>query len=252
MGNLILSIFFLTSRFVIFKYFDVYKIDTLKAISINYLVACGIGFYNSDVQPIFEFVTGTSWFLFSVLLFVSIFFVIVKASHQNRFSVASNVGKMSVVIPVLVGVIVYKKSSNFLKTTGIVIALLSVYLTSVKDNQPTSEGGLVLPILLFLGSGIIDSTLEYVERNYVSDSSVSIFSGTTFTFAALIGSVILIYKMIKNKESFRVKNFVAGIVLGIPNYFLIKALQYKDFESSTLFTLNNVGIVVISTVIVFI
>lgn len=46
---------------------------------------------------------------------------------------------------------------------------------------------------------------------------------------------------------------MAGIVLGIPNYysifFLIKALQNKNFESSELFTFNNVGVVILSTVV---
>ena len=41
--------------------------------------------------------------------------------------------------------------------------------------------------------------------------------------------------------------------MGIPNYysivFLIKALQIKGIESSTLFTINNVGIVVASTIV---
>ena len=49
------------------------------------------------------------------------------------------------------------------------------------------------------------------------------------------------------------KNLIAGIILGVPNYysilFLIKALQIKGFESSTLFTINNVGIVVVSTIV---
>ncbi|MGY8910183.1 MAG: EamA/RhaT family transporter, partial [Flavobacteriales bacterium] len=43
------------------------------------------------------------------------------------------------------------------------------------------------------------------------------------------------------------------IALGIPNYFsivfLIKALQTEGFESSTLFTINNVGTVILSTLV---
>lgn len=46
---------------------------------------------------------------------------------------------------------------------------------------------------------------------------------------------------------------MGGIVLGIPNYFsiyfLVMALRNPDFESSTLFTLNNVAIVTLSTLL---
>ena len=44
---------------------------------------------------------------------------------------------------------------------------------------------------------------------------------------------------------------MGGILLGVPNYFsivyLLKALSTDGMESSTAFTLNNVGIVILST-----
>ena len=74
-----------------------------------------------------------------------------------------------------------------------------------------------------------------------------------FGIAALFGFVILLLKALKKRSSFGTRNIVAGIVLGVPNYFsilfLIKALQNKNFESSTLFTINNVAIVIVSTLV---
>ncbi len=47
------------------------------------------------------------------------------------------------------------------------------------------------------------------------------------------------------------KNVLGGIALGIPNfgsiYFLVLALRTNGMESSTIFPLNNVAIVMIST-----
>ena len=49
------------------------------------------------------------------------------------------------------------------------------------------------------------------------------------------------------------KSIYGGIALGIVNYysiyFLLKALQYEGTESSTIFTVNNVAIVMLSTLI---
>jgi len=42
--HLLLSIFFSTGLFVIFKYFGIYKVDILKAIFVNYIVAFIVGF----------------------------------------------------------------------------------------------------------------------------------------------------------------------------------------------------------------
>ena len=254
---LILSILISTSLFVIFKYFDVYKIDTLKAIVVNYLVAFSFGFVLAEIDlPITE-ISNQKWFsgaIFLGMLFVSIFFVMALTAQRNGVSVVSVAGKMSVVIPVVFGVVLYDESLSAIKIIGIILAVVAVYLASVKDDlEKHKKAGLLLPVILFLGSGTIDTTLKYVEKNFVAENEVSIFSGSLFGFAAFFGLIILLIKTIKKPEPFGLKNVIAGIVLGIPNYysivFLIKALQIKDIESSTLFTINNVGIVVASTII---
>lgn len=254
---LLLSILFSTGLFVIFKYFGIYKVYVLKAIFINYIVAFIIGFSFAERDFSIVEIPNQPWFLGAICLgalFVSIFFIMAMTAQKNGVSVASVAGKMSVVIPVFFGVFLYNESVTFLKIFGIIIALIAVYLASVKEDKSDSKNaGLLFPILLFLGSGAIDTALKYVEVTYVPKEDVSLFSGSLFGIAATFAFVILFIKAIKKREAFEVKNIIAGIVLGIPNYFsiicLIKALQTEDFESSTLFTINNVGIVIISTII---
>ena len=251
---LLLSILFSTGLFVIFKYFGIYKIDTLKAIFVNYIVAFAMGIGLAEGTVSLTELPQQSWFfgaLFLGALFVSIFFVMATTAQRNGVSVASVAGKMSVVVPVLFGTFLYNESVAFLKVIGILIALIAVYLASVKDEKNTKSGGMLFPVLLFFGSGIIDTTLKYVEVNFVPKEDVSLFSGSLFGIAAVFAAIILFIQQIRKKSSFGVKNIIAGFVLGVPNYFsiifLIKALQNEDFESSVLFTVNNVGIVILST-----
>ena len=251
-----LSILFSTGLFVIFKYFGVYKVDVLKAIFINYIVAFSMGFLLAERQIPINEIYLEPWFPGSLVLgalFVSIFFVMAMTAQRNGVSVTSIAGKMSVVIPVLFGVFLYNESVTFLKILGIIIALVAVYLSSVKEDKSENTGTLLFPVLLFLGSGAIDTILKYVQVNHVADEDVSIFSGSLFGIAAIFAVLILAIKSIKKREAFGFKNVIAGIILGVPNYysivFLIKALQNKNFESSTLFTINNVAIVIVSTLV---
>lgn len=253
---LLLSILFSTGLFVIFKYFGVYKVDVLKAIFINYIVAFSMGFLLAERQIPINEIYLEPWFPGSLVLgalFVSIFFVMAMTAQRNGVSVTSIAGKMSVVIPVLFGVFLYNESVTFLKILGIIIALVAVYLSSVKEDKSENTGTLLFPVLLFLGSGTIDTILKYVQVNHVAGEDVSIFSGSLFGIAAIFAVLILAIKSIKKREAFGVKNVIAGIILGVPNYysivFLIKALQNKNFESSTLFTINNVAIVIVSTLV---
>ena len=252
---LFFSILISTTLLVIFKYFGIYKIDVLKAIFINYIVAFTIGFSLAEIEFPIQEIPQQPWFLGAVFLgalFVAIFFVMAMTAQRNGVSAASVAGKMSVVIPVFFGVFLYQESVTFLKISGILIALIAVYLASVKEEKVASKNaGLLFPILLFLGSGAIDTTLKYVETMYVPKKDVALFSGCIFAIAATFAFFILLVKALKKREPFGLKNIIAGFALGIPNYFsivfLIKALQTEGFESSTLFTINNVGIVILST-----
>ena len=254
---LLLSILFSTGLFVIFKYFGIYKVDVLKAIFVNYIVAFIMGFALTESSFTFSEIPNQPWFIGATCLgalFVSIFFVMAMTAQRNGVSVTSVAGKMSVVIPVFFGVFLYNESVTVLKIAGIIIALIAVYLASVKEKSTASKNaGLLFPVLLFLGSGAIDTILKFVESNYVPKNDVSIFSGSLFGIAAIFAALVLIFKSIKKREAFGFKNLIAGIVLGIPNYFsivfLIKALQTPGFESSTLFTINNVAIVIVSTIV---
>lgn len=254
---LVLSILFSTLIFVIFKYFDIYKINTLQAIVVNYIVAFTLGMFSANAFGKIPIIPQQSWFYGALLLgglFVSVFFVMAQTSQKNGVSVASVAGKMSVILPIVFGIVLYKESITVFKIVGIILALMAVYLSSIKKKEENNpKAGFLLPVLLFFGSGIIDTTLKFVQDSYVSENEVSFFSGSLFGIAGILGILILVAKHILAKEKIAIKNIVAGFVLGIPNYysiiFLIKALQIKSIESSSLFTINNVGVVVVSTLV---
>ncbi len=255
MVYLVLSVLFSSGLFVVFKLLDLYKIDTLQAIVINYVIAFLVGFYTSNVSIEITKISDQPWFygaLFLGFLFISIFFVMALTAQKNGLSVASVAGKMSVVIPIVFGIIVYNESVGFVKITGILLALIAVYLSSAKsDKTPVKFKDLLFPLLLFLGSGTIDTSLKFVEKNYVSKEAVPIFLATIFGTAFITGFVFLLIKLLSKTVTFQFKSIIGGVVLGIINYysmaFLLKALQTKGMESSTLFTINNVAIVIFTT-----
>lgn len=232
------------------------KVHTLYAIIVNYLIAFCTGLVLYGAFPSVSVVYETSWFWGTVALgvfFILIFNLMAKTSQVAGVSVASVATKMSLAIPVLIGVIWYKESLSGLQVLGILLALLSVYLASVKDDMTQGIGkSLLLPAMVFLGSGIIDSSMKYFEEFHLTSNEVPLFSALIFGFAALTGLLFIGFTFSK-RPKFQIKDLVGGIVLGIPNYFsiyfLIRALENKAFGSASIFTMNNVGIVVCSTLL---
>lgn len=254
---LALSVSATTLIFIIFKLFAKYKVDTLQAIIVNYVVACisGIIAYSKPVD--LTNIVKEGWFYGAMVLgiiFISVFNLMAITTQRNGLSVAAVATKMSLVIPIVFGIIAYHESTGIVKIIGIIIALVAVYLTSVKSSEgaPLTKKNLIFPLLVFIGSGIIDASLKFLETHYVAELDVPIFSSTVFGFAAIVGIIILLYKAITGTLKITFKNIIAGIGLGIPNYFsiyfLIKALRHDGMDSSTVFTINNVAILLVSTI----
>jgi len=161
--------------------------------------------------------------------------------------------KMSVVIPIVFGLVYYKDSLGIYKFIGILLALIAVYLASVKkkDGLAIQPRNLIFPVLVFLGSGIIDTSIKFLEHSFVAKNDVPLFSATIFFAAFVIGILVLLVQKLRHKFTFQWRNIAGGIALGIPNYFsiyfLVQALRSGLFESSGIFTVNNVAIVMFST-----
>ncbi|MFC4632458.1 EamA family transporter [Dokdonia ponticola] len=255
---LLLSIASSCVIFVVFKLFARFKVNTLQAIVFNYLTASTLGVLLYEGPFTTSSIPQQDWFSSAValgFLFILIFNLMAITTQRSGLSVVSVATKMSVVIPILFGIFYYKESLGVLKASGIIIALIAVYLASVtsKEGIPFKKTNLIFPALVFLGSGIIDTSIKYIEEKYLSEGDLPIFLTTVFGTAGIVGLLIIGSQLLRKRFTFKVKNILAGICLGIPNYgsmyFLVKALRNDAFDSSTIFTINNVGIVMISTLI---
>jgi drug/metabolite transporter (DMT)-like permease len=251
---LLLSILFSTLLVVIFKLFDKYRIHTFQAIVFNYITAACLGFSFTEFDISISEITHRNWFLNALLigiLFISLFYVIALTTQQISVSVASIANKMSVIIPVCASFYLYNDAITISKIIGIVLALIGVFLSSVKDNQNNINLKAYLwPILLFFGSGFLDSYMKYTQHYYLSNDDTIYFIPVLFSIAAITGFFILFWQIALRPSIFNWRSIPSGIILGICNYasiyFLLKSLQIPKMESSVLFSLNNVGIVIAS------
>ena len=252
---LLLSVLSSSVIFVIFKLYNRFKINTLQAIIFNYFFAFASGMLIDQRVPVPR-IFSEPWFLGTVILgfmFIAVFYLAALTTQRSGLSVVSVATKMSVAIPVFFGIILYNESTGIIKITGIILALAAVYLTSIKKKEGITiqKRNLIFPLLVFFGSGIIDTTIKFLETSYVAEADVAIFSSTIFAIAGCVGVSILIIQAFMGKLKLSFKNVLGGIALGIPNfgsiYFLVLALRTDGMESSTIFPLNNVAIVMIST-----
>lgn len=247
--------------YLVFKLLGKFKIQTLPALVVNYITACIIG-YTTNAQSIaWNGFLQKNWFYGSVvmgMLFILVFMLMANTTQKLGISVVSVASKMSVAIPVIFVIWYYQEPINTLQMIGIGLALIAVVLVSLRKKAAVQLGiiSILLPLLVFFGSGVIESGLKFLEQEYVQPTEIGQFSMTVFFFAACFGGV---YWLVKTKmittssHPSSWKEIAGGIALGIPNYFSIffflSALKSEFLPSSLLFVINNISIVLLSTLL---
>lgn len=254
---LILSVASSSLIFVIFKLFRKFDIDTFQAIIFNYFTAfiIGISLYGNAWKP--EFLESTDWMVASVicgLLFILLFFIMGRSSQLNGVATTSVAVKMSMAASLIGMILVFSTPLNALNALGILLAILGVFLVSYSKSEKVNASWML--IVLFLGSGFLDFTLYFVQHNVLGEMPSSIFSAFGLGTAGVFGSVILIYQIVTKRQKFQFKNVVAGVILGIPNYFsiylLLLSYHVTGWNEVTVLSITNVSVVITSALLGFV
>lgn len=261
MVELVLCIVACSLLVIGFKIFDKLKVSSLQAIVMNYGVAGFIGAI-TEPQTITIFTKVNEWWFINgcVLgaVFMINFYVMSLSTVKIGASVTSVASKMSLVITVIFGFIYFGEPATIVKIIGIFLALVSVFLIVQLNADKIDKRFVLLPIILFLGGGFIDISLNFNQVVHLKNGGSGLFSTVVFTAAFLTGCIFLGFQIVKKREKLALKNIIAGIILGIVNwfsiYFLLLTLKDPRWDSSTVYTIVNIGIllmVVLTGVMVF-
>ena len=270
MFSILISVLATTWIFILFKLFPKYGVNTFQAIVINYLTACVCGtslYGNTLTKTAFE---HTSWIPFVFLcgiLFISLFYLMGLSSQRNGMSITSVAVKMSMAISMGLMIFIYQEEITWMKVAGIILSILGVIIMSQSEKKMEndsnllstsnarslrlSKGASLILIAIFLGCGLLDVVLNYVQSFHLQHLSTSLFSAFGLGMAGVFGGIILLINILRKKETFEKKSIIAGILLGIPNYFsiyyLIQSYSSTSWSDSTVLAVLNVATVITST-----
>lgn len=243
-----------TLLLVIFRIFERYEIDSFQAIVVNYFTAfiCGISIYAADIQP--AILTNLTWIPFigvSAILFISLFIIMAISAQKNGIASTSVAVKMSMALSMLGMILIYKEAISFLKISGVLLALLGVFLLAGANKGTNKNSASFMLVILFFGSGLLDLHLNYAQKVALSNLSPPLFTAFGFGLTGCIGLVVYIIQGIRSSyKPVRAKNIIAGVTLGIPNfysiYFILKSYRTLNWQDSSVLAVANVSIVILS------
>ena len=258
MIEITLTIVTFSLMLIIFKYFEIFKVNNLQAIIVNYITAGALALVadgsvltnNFSITNLFQ-PTFIYYALIIGVLFIITFNLIAFGTQKIGIAITTVSNKMSMIIPVLIGLFVFKEDKNFLKLIGIVLAILAIFFSCSKNGKLSFDKKyLPVIILVFIGQGIADSTLIWAQEFAIYASNNNVFFATTFFTAAFSGTLFMMIQ--QRKITVTLRSLLWGVILGIPNYFtlyfFVEALSAGVFESSQVFPIVNMGVIVLTAV----
>lgn len=258
------SIIFSSWLTLSFKVVEKFGINNLQVIVFNYFTCVITGSIVNGNFPINSSTPGERWFSWALvmgIIFVLLFNLVAATAQKLGVAVASVAYKLSLVVPFIFSVYLYNEKNTILKTIGIVAALVAVIFTCYKPStgsKPDSSKFLIwlLPAILFIGSGLLDTMIKYVEQSFLDGENNDYYLITAFLVAATVGGITLAILVATKKQKLSWKAIVGGIAIGVPNYFsiwcLMRVLKLYGANSSAIIPINNMGIVLFSAVVAFI
>jgi drug/metabolite transporter (DMT)-like permease len=265
----LLAVLFTVALYLIMGAYPRYKVDSFHAIVINYYACVITGLVLTPDLSVFREVQwetqGTLLTLALGSLFVTAFMLIGLTAQKVSVTATSLAGNMSLVIPVLFGLFVFRnnnKDFTALNYGGLLVALIALALGAIQNSgqkkSQSSGPALVsdhtlwlLPILTFCAAGTNNTLINYLSVKYYLPGQTTIFMIIACTGAIIIGTVILLYKIIIGKERLMLRSIVGGFILGVPNflslYFLLLALASFGNSAAFVFPIYNILTMLVSS-----
>lgn len=251
MFNLLLAIIFSAMIPVLMKYAHNRHLADEVILTFNYFIAVSV----SIVFTLFKLDTYSDLFSDSRSLFILIavgivtglmyygaFYFYQKSVRDNGVSLSIAVGKMGIVIPMILSLILWHEIPEALQWVGIVMSMLAIAIINIKPNDFKGAEIKTSLLLFFIIGGLGDFFNKLFEVNVGAKYS-DLFLVVVFA-TALIASL---YNTIKHKNINKL-SVVFGIAVGIPNmltaFFLISALGMMN--ATVVFPLYSGGAIMLS------
>lgn len=242
---------------VSFKIFERFNVSTPHAIVINYIVAFALGYLYQPYN--FQNILSADWIYLSTIsgiILSVLFFIYALSIKYFGISITALSGKMSILIPIIVGFVLLGDQILAHRIIGIIMIFPALYLLLYENDKHTKSNKtkyLIFPILLFLFAGSNDSVFKIADTYYLLGDISNVYMYLTNAFAisfviAII--VILIQKPSINKNQY-LKTGIAGIELGILNwystFFFLRAIRLLPI--SIFIPLYNICLVLMSVLL---
>lgn len=262
-----LSVLLTVSLYLLMRAFPRYGVQSLHAVLFNYFSCVAMGLMLSEGGGALTNISWTSTGTLATLalggVFVVSFLLIGQTTQRAGVTTASLASNLSLVIPVLFGLFIFKNTNKvftIFNYLGLLLAVISVALSAVKKEsgaEARANNGLIwgLPILLFFVTGTSNTLINYVSSTFYKSDQAALLTTIACTGSVVCGMAVLGFRMAVYAEKVHFRSILGGLLLGVFNflsfYFLLLTLQSFGNSAAFVFPIYNISCILISSLLAF-
>lgn len=255
---LIIAILCSASLAVILKIFRRQEGNPYGLLLGNYLTCVVLAFIMMPKGKALFSIDKVTWMcgIIAGVLFVAGLVGMQRSVRKNGAILTSAFSKLGLIIPLLLSILFFEESARLIQLPGILMVFAAFILISFDSNGTLSEQtGRVYPLLLLLvllfcgGGDAMAKVFQEVGQRGMDGAYFLIL----FSMAAVLTFCLLLLEKKASGRKLIWKEFAAGILVGIPNYysswFLLKALTglpafvvYPCFSAGTLLVVTLIAV----------
>ncbi|WP_353718167.1 hypothetical protein [Dyadobacter sp. 676] len=262
----LLAVIFTVMLYLIMRAYPRYQVDSFHAVVFNYYSCVLTGLVLTPDPAVFMEVRwtaeGTALTMALGAMFVTAFLLIGLTAQKVSVTATSLAGNMSLVIPVLFGLFVFRNNNKVftgLNYLGLALALVALALGAIqRSREPAGAANTagpkqtlwIFPILTFFASGTNNTLINFLSSRYYPAGQITVFMIIACLGAVVIGTSILVYRMVVHGHKLKFRSVLGGLILGVPNflslYFLLLALAAFGNSAAYVFPIYNILTMLVS------
>ncbi|MCR5005836.1 MAG: EamA family transporter [Clostridiales bacterium] len=249
---LILAIAASAAMTLVLKAFKTEGTNRYAIILGNYVTCIIIGFLIlADKTSVLQIDPET--LLFGALggvLFVVSLVLLQRSIEVNGAILTSAFSRMGLVVPLIVSIAFLGEKPRLIQFAGMLIVLIAICIINGKKDQRLDGISPILLICVLLAGGFSDCMAK-IFNYFGMQTQNDLYILMVFFTAGVLTFILLLTEYKKTGKFGGIKDFVAGIAVGIPNYFsaslLLKALA--DVPAFIAYTVFSTGVLLLITAI---
>ncbi len=246
---LVLAIVSSAAMAIVLKYFRNQEGNRYGILLGNYLTCVAIAVW---MLPDKGLIVSGSWITLACGVGGGLFFVLALVCMQssirsNGAGLTSAFARLGLIVALGVSILLFGERPSGLQLAGIGLAIGAIVVLRTDgagERRPGGGRGFGLLLLTLAASGCADAMAKVFD-GFGDRNQDSLYFFWLFVTAVLLCAVLAVLEKKRSGKGIRLKEFAAGVLVGIPNYFssylLLRSLQqlpasvaYPSYSTATI------------------